>query len=279
MQPEQREIVNVDRRNRSSRPGPRGFTLVELLVVVSILALLIAILLPSLRSARDQAKSTVCATHLRNQGQAMQMYAGEYDGSIPRDIGGTASELPFAVPLLWMLGTRIDTNRDYAAQFRDIELIQCPSFPRDNTDAAGKRLAEQALDYVVNGFPKKYTPDPIEDALLAVIDPKAIWQPAGKVFLPPEKLSDIRNVSGIIYVTEAHRRLPSAQPSNWRASWGPWPYPYHDVWKGAHLPRGKNPRVANDRRHTGRINSVFFDGHVQARRPESLVDTDFYFPY
>ena len=57
----------------------RGFTLVELLVVISIIALLIAILLPSLRKARDQAKAVVCQTNLHAVGQGMHSYATDYD--------------------------------------------------------------------------------------------------------------------------------------------------------------------------------------------------------
>lgn len=55
--------------------GRRAFTLVELLVVISIIALLISILLPSLRRAREQTKSTVCMSHLRSLGQGIAMYA------------------------------------------------------------------------------------------------------------------------------------------------------------------------------------------------------------
>jgi len=53
----------------------RAFTLVELLVVISIIALLIAILLPSLKKAREQTKETVCASNLRSLLLAVQEYA------------------------------------------------------------------------------------------------------------------------------------------------------------------------------------------------------------
>ncbi|MCP4592163.1 MAG: prepilin-type N-terminal cleavage/methylation domain-containing protein [bacterium] len=60
----------------------RAFTLVELLVVVSIIALLIAILLPSLKKARDLAKSTVCLSNIRSLAVAVHQYASGHDGRL-----------------------------------------------------------------------------------------------------------------------------------------------------------------------------------------------------
>ncbi len=61
------------------RPGRRidGFTLVELLVVISIIALIISILLPSLSSARKAAQNTACMSNERQGGQAMIMFAAD----------------------------------------------------------------------------------------------------------------------------------------------------------------------------------------------------------
>jgi prepilin-type N-terminal cleavage/methylation domain-containing protein len=63
--------------NSRKQPGPsveRGFTLIEVLVVVAIIALLVAILLPSLSNARRKAQEVQCATNLRTCGQGIAFY-------------------------------------------------------------------------------------------------------------------------------------------------------------------------------------------------------------
>lgn len=65
-------------------PQKRGFTLVELLVVISIIALLLAILMPSLQRAREQARSVVCRANLRGLGQIFALYAEGNSGRLPK---------------------------------------------------------------------------------------------------------------------------------------------------------------------------------------------------
>src|SRR5688572_9660713 len=66
-------------RVRPSRTR-RAFTLVELLVVIGIIALLVGILLRSLRSAREQSRRVACLSNLRSLQHAHLMYCNEYQG-------------------------------------------------------------------------------------------------------------------------------------------------------------------------------------------------------
>lgn len=62
----------------------KAFTLVELLVVISIIALLLSILMPTLSKVRGQAQSVICSANLRQWGLGFSMYEQEYKGWLPK---------------------------------------------------------------------------------------------------------------------------------------------------------------------------------------------------
>ena len=64
----------------------KGFTLVELLVVISIIALLLSILMPALGKVREQTRRVVCASNLRQQGIGLLIYANSNNNVLPPSV-------------------------------------------------------------------------------------------------------------------------------------------------------------------------------------------------
>lgn len=71
----------------SRREKATGFTVIELLIAIAIVAVLAAIIMPVLARAKEAAKKSTCASNVRQFGLAMQLYTGDYDDTYARADG------------------------------------------------------------------------------------------------------------------------------------------------------------------------------------------------
>lgn len=112
----------------------KAFTLIELLVVIAIIALLLSIIVPALKKAKDQARKVICASNLSQLGKALEMY--EQSCNYKRlSIRSTTAD----TNLYWM-GKLADYAGDssFAQQYQlgqKMDLLLCPSAPYEKFTA------------------------------------------------------------------------------------------------------------------------------------------------
>ena len=116
--------------HRSRRSRPTGFTLVELLVVIGIIAILIALLLPILGQARLHARWVVCQSNMRTIGQLLLMYANSNNGWI-YPVGEGDPNKPAGPDNLRRLGSFLPPEQRWPAYVKGLEkwnhpLLRCP---------------------------------------------------------------------------------------------------------------------------------------------------------
>ena len=150
-----------------------GFTLVELLVVIGIIALLISILLPSLAKAKNQANAIKCLSNLRQLGMAFTMYAGENRGRFPRSASGGN---PYHDDWIWWQLTPVaatattdgrpvcDPNQSAIARYVggfNAEFFRCPGDDiagRKSSTAGGYYNYSYSMNYRLEGSIKSVPP-------------------------------------------------------------------------------------------------------------------------
>ncbi len=136
----------------ASRPD---FTLIELLVVIAIIAILAAMLLPALNSARDKAQLTVCKGNLKQIGLALNMYAGDYNAMLPNNNGDTAVNTYYnfiirndswiGLGKLKIVDYKVaDNSADQAMKSKRPEVYYCPGMEKTTR---WKSMAGSSTDY------------------------------------------------------------------------------------------------------------------------------------
>ncbi len=113
-----------------------GFTLIELLVVVAVIAILVALLLPVLSTARHKAKDSVCASNLRQLATATLLYAQDHDEAFPIGTYLSGHHNGVCVRSVWGL------IRPYLKDFR---ITVCPANPQPTDWTAVRNVYGEPL--------------------------------------------------------------------------------------------------------------------------------------
>lgn len=151
------------RRDRFSSET-RGFTLVELLVVIGIIALLISILLPTLGKAREASRKTACMSNLRQIHGAVQMYAMENRNYLPPKFEYKKTVLKAdEIKDGKRLNTLVDGIQVVLERYSGLSVFECPCDYGDATDSE-KLFVRIGTSYDVRGHDLKVDKDPAKQA-------------------------------------------------------------------------------------------------------------------
>ena len=98
----------------SNKRRSGGFTLIELMIVIAIIAILAAILVPNFIRARAQGQLTACKSNCKNLGTALEMYSTDWNGKYPAALSGLIPNYLKVIPECPSAGTDTYSTAGYA---------------------------------------------------------------------------------------------------------------------------------------------------------------------
>jgi prepilin-type N-terminal cleavage/methylation domain-containing protein/prepilin-type processing-associated H-X9-DG protein len=252
----------------------RGFTLVELLVVIGIIALLISILLPTLGAARRQANTTKCLANLRSIGQAFKLYEIDHKGywpvvahrrdSVVSPLSGGEPELRWPDRIAKYVHS--ENNKiaydDMTSIRRSSVIWGCPEWAKTDEYNSADFADKVRVGYGMSQYPDPtYFTDTVEDqkkrAYLVASDGGAYFRSSQWVRAAEHGLIADSKWHVIDWVSTLR-----TQPINRNNTWNPYTgsgLPDFLIDGHRHLKRGTTKEATYDRPGT---NMLFCDGHV-----------------
>jgi prepilin-type N-terminal cleavage/methylation domain-containing protein/prepilin-type processing-associated H-X9-DG protein len=253
-----------------SGPARKGFTLVELLVVIGIIALLISILLPSLNAARQSANNLKCASNMRQLATVMQMYAAENKGAYPMNAHDPANGMNF---LYWYDFSQIGRYLPKNAVVKGTTTTGGGTFVCPNDDQNSLR------SYAMNFFASSAV-SPSVDAPTKPYRFKSNVKNAANTILLAEQYSYTQN-SGVVYCgavagSNGGWSMSAGQKLGGKGGWAWTPTGSRFSNMFTEIPyyrHAKAREAAGVSKGAGRVNFAFADGHVQMYGVQDVTNT------
>ncbi len=232
-----------------------AFTLVELLVVISIITFLIALLLPALQAARDAARAAVCSSNQRQIGVGFYTYGADHDQAavvFERSSGGSLGGWPY-----YLSGEPGPTKSRSANYVYKSPVYGCPANPRavEKTNSLGATNEAYGVFAVDGG-----RPDP-EFSYGVDVNVGGLFK------MHYHQLDLVQEPSNLLWMTDV--TAPSgAMPLRAWFNQRPFPFVPHPNYSLSGSGGAGRIHVL----HRGTANVLFYDGHVERQDAQTMSD-------